>query len=457
MDGLVIGIGFCLPDDHRSNGNAFRGIISQVLLIMTNYIPIGIIGISHKTAPVEIRDKVVLTEEDQFRVLKEYREKVDADGLLAITTCNRTEIYISGENFHDNLDQIRILLNQLKKCSYFTDEKLTYKHIGFDAVTHFFRLISGMDSQIIGEPQITGQVKEAYCRAFELKATDTIINKMFEYGLHAEKIIRTDTYLSDGAVSVSFAGVELARQIFSDFNNKTALLIGAGETVELAARHFIDKGIQNIRIANRTASRAQELAKKLNGQAFAFTHLEEAFNNVDIIISATASDAYIITKEILKPICESRNYRPLFMIDLAMPRDIDPEVETLDGVYLYNLDHLNNIVALNLEKRKNELPKAEKIINESLEDFRKWNASHSMGAVIGRLKKHFENLRDDEFKRLKNKLPDNGKAEIEYLTQSIINKLIHQHIKTLKKSASNPERYQEQVDFLFDLYDIDKD
>ncbi len=423
--------------------------------MINDQIPIGLIGISHKTATVEIREQVALNEEEQKIAIKEMISNFDIDGCLIVSTCNRTEIYISGEDYTAQLPKIRSWLDTYKKCQHFTDDQITYQIVGSETVQHFFKVISGLDSQIVGEPQITGQVKDSYNLAHEMQATGTVINKLFNFGLQAEKKVRSDTFLSDGAVSVSFAGVELARKIFNNLKDKEILLIGAGETAELAAVHFLEKGVKNIHIANRTYSRAEELANKFGGRAFKLSELQIALMQVDIVISATSSKEYVVTKEMMTTICRERHHEPVFIIDLAIPRDIDPEIDNLDGIYLYNLDDLHEIVQMNLEKRKQEIPKSLKIIDEYIMEFQRWMSSHSMASIITRLRNHFDSLRIKELERLKKRLPEEGFNEIEYLTQSIINKLMHQHIKSLKKNVSNPDLYQQHVDFIINLYELE--
>jgi glutamyl-tRNA reductase len=423
---------------------------------MIDYIPIGYFGISHKTASVEIRDRVALSLEEQRFALGKWQKLFEIDGALIISTCNRTEVYISGEAYSIEIPKIRQWLDTFKNCHFFSDQQITTSQNSFEAVDHFFKVISGLDSQVLGETQITAQIKEAYNLAHDAGITDTQVNKMYDYGMSAQKMVRTNTFLSEGAVSVGFAGVELARRIFTSFEGKTVLLIGAGETAKIAAVHFKDKGISNIRIVNRTEKHAEELVEKLKGQAFPLTNLKEALDNVDIVISATSSKEYILTKEILNPVCKKRNYEPLFIIDLALPRDIDPEVEKIDGVYLYNLDNLNEIVQTNLDKRKSEIPKAQSLINETLQDFKKWIVAHSMATVINRIKNHFDAIRIKELDRLRKRLPNNGIEEIDYLTQSIMNKIMHQHIKILKKSSGDPDKYQQQVELILNLYEVDR-
>ncbi len=373
-----------------------------------------------------------------------------------LSTCNRTEIYLSGDLSINEINEIRVWLNSFKKCNCFTSDEYFYVYQGKEATYHFFKVVSGLDSQIIGEPQITGQVKEAYNLSHDSHSTDALLNKLFNYGLQAQKKVRNETFLSDGAVSVSFAGVELARKIFTGLGDKKALLIGAGDTAELAAMHFLEKGVGQIYIANRTFDKAEVLAKRFNGEAFTLDQLPWVLGEVDIVISATASTEFILTREVVEPILKKRSQNPLFIIDLAIPRDIDPELDTLDTVYLYNLDDLNEIVQMNLAKRKKEIPKAEKIILQHVHEFVQWISTHASSQIINQLREYFEQLRKRELVRLRSRLPDEGMEHVEYLTESIINKIMHQHIKLLKKNINNPQLYEQYLDFLFEMYEFEK-
>ena len=362
---------------------------------------------------------------------------------------------MSGESVQAAFPQIRTWLDAYKKTNYFSDHQITYEMTGTAAVYHFFKVISSLNSQIIGEPQITGQVKDSYRRAYDQKVTNTFINKMFNYGLQVEKEVRNDTFLSNGAISVSFAGVELARKIFDKVDDKTVLLIGSGQTAELAAVHFKEIGIQNIYISSRTYGKAEQLAKKFSGKVCPLTDLQTILEQVDIVISATSSPDPIVTKEMIEPVCKAKHHKPIFLIDLAVPRDIDPAMDSIDGVYLYNLDDLQDIVQMNLEKRKKEIPKALKIVDAYILEFEKWASVHSMAFVIKRLKDHFDTLRNKEMERLRNRLPKDNHEDIDYLTLSIANKLMHQHIKSLKKYVTDPSRYRQYVEFISDLYELD--
>jgi glutamyl-tRNA reductase len=425
---------------------------------MSDQIPLGLIGISHKTASVELREKVALSEEEQKAAVSQIMEQFHANGCLVLSTCNRTEIYLSADHLKESLYKIRQWLNEFKQCSEYTDHNITYELHDHAAAEHFFKVLSGLDSQIIGEQQITGQVKESYDLTHTLNGTDALINKLFNFAMQAKKRVHNETFLSDGTVSISFAGVELARKIFNDLSSKHVLLIGAGKTAELAAFHFQENGVKSIKVVNRTFERARELADKFGGKAYKMEQLEEALSDSDIVISATSSTEYVVTPELLKPVGKKRSHRPIFLIDLAVPRDIDPAIDSINSVFLYNLDDLQEIVKLNLEKRIKEIPKSLKIIQEYVDEFQEWARMNAMVTVVGRLKKKLDVLRTNELERLKARLPQNGyRAEIENLTESIINKVVRQHVKSLKKVAHDPEQYSKQIEMIRHIYDLDDD
>lgn len=422
-----------------------------------NHIPIGLFGISHRTAPVEIRDQVALNQEEQKKAVTALRNEFGLEGCMIISTCNRTEVYISNDNPRSVIPNIRKWFSVFKKCPVFLDDQLIYELYGSEAAGHYFRVITGMDSLIVGETQIAGQVKDGYDLAHELEATDSLLNKLFNFAMQAKKKVRNETFLCDGTVSISFAGVELARKIFSDLRDKEILVIGAGKTAELAAFHFMENGMKNIIVVNRTYQKARDLADMYQGQAYQLKDLPSALKNADVVISATSSETHVVTREIMANISRARNHRPIFLIDLAIPRDIDPDIQEIDGVFLYNLDDLNEIVEMNLKKREKELPKSQKIVDEYLVEFQKWNANNSMASIAGRLKKQLDTLRMNEIDRLKSHFPKDGLNEINLLTESIINKVVRQHMKSLKKNAGDPERYQQHVDLIYSLFELEKD
>ncbi len=419
---------------------------------MNPFIPIGLFGISHHTAPVEVREKASLDAGQQEDIILKIIRSFPVEGGFILSTCNRTEIYLSSDHITREIPLIRKWLDEYTACNCFTNNSITYEKLGADAVIHFFRVISGLDSQIIGERQITGQVRVSYEHAHDLNCTDGILNRLFNFGMQVKRKIMNETFLSDGTASVSFAGVELAKKIFSDLSDKTVLLIGAGKTAELAAYHFKEKNVRQINVANRTYAKAEKMAREFKGQAFRLDDLASALEKTDILISATSGKSFILNKTFLKPVVKTRHHKPLFLIDLGVPRDIDPEVNSMEDIFLYNVDDLHEIVKSNLEKRRQEIPKAMVIIKEYTKEFEEWISTYAMSSVISRIKEHLETLRMREMERFIKKLPSENIQEIEDLTQSIINKVLRQHIKMLKKYKNDPVRYQQQLDLIHDLY-----
>jgi glutamyl-tRNA reductase len=353
------------------------------------------------------------------------------------------------------IDDICEWLDDYKKVIVFSNPELTYIKKGTAAIQHFFKVISSLDSQIIGEPQITGQVKDAYEQAHQLKHTDIFINKMYNFGMQVEKQVRSKTYLTDGAVSISFAAVELARKIFGDLQNTSVMLIGAGDTAELAAQHFMKRKVSKILVANRTFKKARQIAAEFKGEAIKLEETVRALEHVDIVITATSSDQLIIHRKDLESAAKLRDYRSLFLIDLAMPRDVDPNVTDIDGVYLYNLDALEDIVQNNIEQRQAELPKAEKIVEEHVYTYIKWYKTLPMVKTITQLSKYFEEIREQEFDRLKNRFPESHLADAEYLSKSLMKKLLHHHIMTLRRTNGDPLRLKQHIDLVGEIYPLD--
>lgn len=419
-------------------------------------IPLAVYGISHKTAPVHIREKVALSTAEQETFLKTLISDGYTQGALVLSTCNRTEIYLSSEETDGSLSTLKSLYTTHKpEYAYYLSDEFFYLYRGYNALFHFFKVISSLDSQIVGETQITSQVKNAYQQAYDLNATDSLMNKSFNYGIQAQKKVRTKTYLCQGAISISFAGVKLAEKIFYDLENHTALLVGAGETAELCLEHFRKRGVQKFHIANRTIDKAEKLARRFGGTAFHMDDLETAFQGVDIVISATSSQTYVINAKLIKNIIKSHKHHPLFLIDLAIPRDIDPSINDMDNVYLYNLDDLNEIVKLNTKKRENEIPKALQLIETVIEDFNKWFATYSMSSTISKLKRHYRSLLHSEIDRVAVNASPDTQMIFEELEENLTNKLLRQYVILMKKNGSS-NKQQLYIEMIHNLMELGK-
>lgn len=424
---------------------------------MSVSIPLGLIGVSHKTAPIEVRDQIAFNESEQIGVIPEIISHFHLEGCFIISTCNRTEVYLSGNHLPEKVVRIKQYLDEKKQCNYFCNPDYVYEQYELDVVRHYFSVISGIDSQIVGEVQIAGQVKDSYELAHGIDATDSVLNKLFNFAMQAKKSIYNETFLSDGTVSVSFAGVELARKIFNHLKNKEILVLGAGKTAELAAYHFMENEVEQIHVVNRTLENAQALASKFRGKAYELADLDQALKKADIVITAASSQHFLINKDLIRAVAKERHYQPIFLIDLAIPRNIDPQIQEIDGVFLYNLDDLQEIVEMNLDKRKKEIPKSIKIVEDYVLEFQKWSAKFSMASVAGKLKKQLNQLRINEINRIKKDFPDEFKSDIHLLTENIINKIVRQHVKSLKRNAHDPERYQQQLELIYQLFDSENE
>jgi glutamyl-tRNA reductase len=419
-------------------------------------IPIAVVGINHHTAELNIRERVVFNEEQQAEICQYLSKNYNTRGVMVLSTCNRSEIYVCGRKALKHIRDICNLLDEIKNENIFCNENIAYVLRGEKAIHHFFRVISSLDSQMIGEPHITRQVKDAYKKSHMSNHTDILMNKMYNFGMQVEKQVRSKTYLTDGAVSVSFAGVELARKIYGNLRKTTVVLIGAGDTAELAALHFVDREVSRILIVNRTFEKVKDLADRFHGKSLHWEELEKAFEQANIVITATSSDKFIIDKKMLERVARKRDYKPIFLIDLAIPRDIDPAATDIDGIFLYNLDDLQEIVQKNIERRKGEIPKAERIVEDHVSEYIKWYKTLPAIQMITLLSQYFEEIREQEFERLKNRFPEEIQSEAEYLSKSLMKKFLHHHIITLRGTNENPKRQKQHIDLVGEIYRLNE-
>lgn len=403
------------------------------------------VGLSHKTAPVEIREKIAFSSpqklEEAILILK--REPAIRECVI-LSTCNRVEIYLV---VNKNSDWKEIVADKI--ALYQGVEKKDFvQHLYFkedtDAIKHLFRVSAGLDSMVLGEPQILGQLKEAYGFASGKNATGFVINKLMHTTFSVAKRVRTETKIGSYAVSISYVAVELAKKIFESLEGKKAMLIGAGEMAELAARHLLTNGISQIIVANRTYERACSLAEEFNGVPCNFDEFPERLKDVDIVISSTGAPGFVITPEKVKSALKSRRNSPMFLIDIAVPRDIDPKVNDLDNVFVYDIDDLQNVVDSNLAERKKEAEKAEKIIEEELEAFIGWVKSLQVKPLLINLRSEIEKIKEAELTELKKKLPnlsDKDKKAIEAFANALINKFLHHPTIFLKEAGNSEDSY----------------
>ena len=414
------------------------------------------LGLSHKTAPVEIRERLAFAPTAMERPLRLLLElPAIAEGLI-VSTCNRVELYAATKEPDVAIAAMRRFLADYHEISLDDINSHLYDHQGEEAIRHLFRVASSLDSMVIGEPQILGQIKTAYGYAVEFKTAGLVLNRFLHKAFSVAKRVRTETGIASNAVSVSFAAVELARKIFDKLDDKGVMIVGAGEMCELAAKHFITNGVTKTLVTNRTFERAEKLALEFNGRAVPFESFTDHLVEVDIVLTSTGAPNFILTRKQLEDVFKRRKHRPMFLIDIAVPRDIDPKVNDLENAYLYDVDDLQEVVQANLKERKKEAAKAEGIVEQEIGQFHIWLANLDVKPTIVALRKHFDEVRTQEldrtFSNLKD-LTDKQRKGVEAMTNALINKLLHQPIALLKRSqdGSGGGDYVDAVRALFDL------
>ena len=414
-----------------------------------------VIGLNHNTADIDVREKFAFSGPKLEEGLRAFRELPEVEEGIILSTCNRVELYAHVKDAEHALQSIKTFLSTFHNIRQDSLEHALYVHEDIDAVRHIFRVASSLDSMVIGEPQILGQLKDAYELALHKKTTGILLNKLMKKAISVAKRIRTETRIAENAVSISFSAVELARKIFTDLSEKVCMLLGAGEMAELAARHLMNNGIKEVLVSNRTYERGCELAKDFHGRAVRFESFIQEMVTTDIVICSTGAPTYIVTKKQMQKVMKERKHSQVFLIDISVPRNIDPAVNDLENVYLYNIDDLQGVVDANLFERQKEAEKAEKIIDEEMETFLKWQSSLDSVPTIRALRARAEEIKSEELSKLLNKMTGIGEQEreaIEYMATSLVNKLIHPPTAALKESTEDKEII---VALIQKLYGID--
>lgn len=418
---------------------------------------IVLIGINHKTAPVEVRECIAFTEEESVSALRALSGNPFIKEVLIFSTCNRVEVLVVAANKAEAIDATKDYIAEANKIPRAEFEDSLYIHEGDEAVRHIFRVASSLDSMVVGEPQILGQVKDAYRTATEVKASGVILNRLLHRTFFVAKRIRTETGIGDHAVSISYAAVELGRKIFGSLENKNVLLVGAGEMAELAVEHLIRNKAGQIYVANRTFENGVELARQFNGQPIRFEEITDSLERVDILISSTGSPDYVITRDQVKGVIRKRRNRPLFFIDIAVPRDIDPQVNRLTNSYVYDIDDLQGVIDDNIEDRRREAVKGERIVDEAVIHFREWYAGLEVVPTIVALRNKLESIAETEIKKTlqSNKVPEVSSGAIEKMAAALINKIMHDPTMFLKKDTM-PGDKSKHIDTVRKLFKLDE-
>lgn len=392
------------------------------------------LGLSHHSAPVEARERLAFTDSELPAALLRLRSLAGVDEAAILSTCNRTEILAVAEP--DHAPQLIEWWRRELNAPAGLIEQFVYTHRDQAAVLHSLRVASGLDSMVVGEPQILGQMKSSFALATENRALGPVLSRLFQHAFAVAKLVRSRTQVGAHPVSVAYAAVQMARQIFADLKQQTALLVGAGETVQLIARHLRGQGIGRIVVANRSLERAANLAREIQGYAIALSDLPSYLADADLVVSSTAAREHVIERAAMERALKKRRRKPVFMIDLAVPRDIDPRVGDLEDVYLYTLDDLRNVISTNLQARAEAAKQAEVLVEDYAGQFSRWLESRDAGVLIRELRERARQQRDEVLIKARRKLAAGASADevLGFVADTLSNKLLHAPSHRLKNA-----------------------
>jgi glutamyl-tRNA reductase len=420
-------------------------------------IEIVLLGLNHKTAPVELRECLAFSGEQITAALDEFSNNPHLSEMVLVSTCNRVEILMTTSDRRLAIQTAKQYISEIKQIPVSEFEDALYIHTGEDAVRHVFRVASSLDSMVVGEPQILGQMKDAYLTATQKKTSGVILNRLLHKTFFVAKRVRSETGIGDHAVSISYAAIELGRKIFGSLEEKKVLLIGAGEMAELAVEHLIRNRSGEVFVANRTFERGLELAKRFKGKAIRLEEVSESLKEVDIVISSTGAPGFILNRDQVKSVMRVRKNRPVFFIDIAVPRDIDPDINRLSNAYVYDIDDLKNVIDENIEDRNREAVKGERIVDEAVIQFRKWHESLGVVPTIVSLRAKLERIVELETQKtlqsLKH-LSDDDQLALQRMTQAMVNKILHDPTVYLKRNGCYGDK-SIHIDVTRKLFNLD--
>lgn len=411
------------------------------------------LGINHRTAPVELRERVAFTPERMTEAFVELRAATGASEAAILSTCNRTELYLAGDD--DCAPMVLRWLAGFHDLDAADLEQALYVHRDADAVRHMMRVAAGLDSMVLGEPQILGQLKDAYAAARNAGATGSFLSRLFEHTFSVAKRVRTQTAIGENPVSVAYAAVSMAHHIFADMSRNKALLIGAGKTIELVAQHLADAGVSDFLVANRTLERAQALAENHGGRGILLSEIPDYLADADIVIASTASPLPVLGKGAVERALKKRKHRPYFMVDIAVPRDIEPEVASLADVYLYTVDDLRQVIEENIRSREGAAREAENMVTTGVHDFLSQLRALDSVSVLKQFRNRAEQLRDLEAEKALRALRNGADPEtvVRSLARGLTNKLLHQPSVQVRKATA--EGRTEVTGWLRELHQLD--
>jgi glutamyl-tRNA reductase len=415
-----------------------------------------VVGLSHRTAPIDVRESVAFDPEQVREALRLVRGEKVLQETMILSTCNRTEVYARGATIKNPQQFVASLLREIKGMDLTgKDGRFLYTYREPDSIRHLFRVACGLDSQVLGEPQITGQVKDALSLAVKLGGSGPVIERLLDAALRSAKRARTETLVGRGPVSSAYAGVNLAAKVLGSLADKRVLIVGAGEMASLAARHFHEAGVTQFMVANRSRERADTFAATIGARVVTLEAIPVVLAGADVVVSATASPDPIIHEAAVRNAMRVRKNRPLLFLDLAVPRDVEPSIARLPNVFLHDLDALGMLVAQSLAQRHAEVPKVEAIIEEELSRFLRWHRSLALKPTVAAFRSHFERVAREEMERHKGRFRPDDQAALDQLVHGIVQKLLHRPTTRLTRAGEDSAEGIARIDAIRDLFGIE--
>ena len=417
-----------------------------------------LVGLSHKTAPIEVRERIAFPEEHLQAALRRLQAESELSEGMIVSTCNRVEILAHGRKSHPQIvESVKNFLYSYHALSPPFLENYLYNHLRHDAVNHLFRVTSSLDSMVVGEPQILSQVKKAYTLACHAGSVGRHLNDLIPRAFFVAKKVRTSTRIGAAAVSISSVAIELARKIFGDLENKSILLLGAGKMSSLAAKSLLDSGIQQIYVANRTPERSRQMAAEFSGEAVPFEDLETYLIRADIALVSTGSDSFVLKKSDLEGIIKKRRYRPLFIIDISVPRNVEPTVNELENVFVYDVDDLQSVIDANIRQRQQEAEIAEEIVVEEVSNYIKQVSARSVGPLASTLRSRIEKMCLEELQQRRHQFTEEEYERMEKVLKKAAHKIAHPLITQLRDPDENPSHRLYKIELFKKMFRLDEE
>ncbi len=416
-----------------------------------------LIGLSHRTTPLDLRQQVVYSADETIQTLRRLKADQQVPQALLLSTCNRTEIYALAADSEELMSRLRVEIFEARLQGYDGEsEELLYRETGDAAVAHLFRVACGLDSMILGEQQILGQVKEAYELSLKATAVGSVMHRLVTGAVRAGKRARSETKIGYGSVSVASAAVELAEKVFESLDRRGALLIGAGENGRLCAQHLLSRNVEPLLIANRTMAKAEALAHELGGETVPFDGIAEALTRVDVVVATTSAPDPIISRQHVRLAMKKRGQRALVLLDIAVPRDIAPNVDDIANVFRFDMDALQGITDRNCARRKEEIPVVERLVDSEVDNFMRWWATLDAGPTIRDLHRHFEQIREFEFSKNAKRF-GTDKQQVETFSKNLARKLLMGVTREIKQYKKDNPMQAERLAALREMFGLDDD